>query len=616
MKHQWKLYITLAVGLISLVLQFIFHLPLAAQVLITVAGSIMAVSMIIEMVQTIRSGRYGVDALAIMAIVATMLVGQYWASWMILVMLTGGDSLEDYAASQAGKELKTLLENSPQIAHKVAANGTLVDVKVDDLVINDQVVVKPGGVVPVDGVILEGSSSFDESTLTGESVPVEKTVDDKLMSGSINGNASITMRVQKVAADSQYQAIVHLVQTSEAQPAKFVRMADRYAVPFTIISLIIAGTAWIISGDPVRFAEVLVVASPCPLILAAPVALVAGMSRMSKNNIVVKSGTALEKLALAKTFAFDKTGTLTRNQLQISTITPVEGVDKHELQILAASAEQESGHIIARSLVAGTEHSELIEMSDLREVTGEGIEAQVQGKLIKVGKLNFVDPSVPPFKLDKTGVFVSINGHYAGSITFEDTIREESAQTVTRLREQGINHIMMLTGDHEKVARAVADRVGVDDVKFDCLPEQKIQYIKGVAKDLHPVVMVGDGVNDAPSLSAADVGIAMGATGATAASESADAVILVDDLSRVNRAVDISKRTMKIARNDVLTGIVILVVLMLIAAFGFIPALFGAILQEVVDTTTILLALLAKIEPKKDRIIREQSEQLTKHALS
>ena len=601
MKHQWKLYISLAIGVVSLILQFGFHLNNWAQILITVAGSIMALSMTIEMIRTLKSGKYGVDALAIMAIVATMAVGEYWASWMILIMLTGGDTLEDYAAAQAGKELKALLENSPQVAHKVTENGTLIDVPVDDIQVNDQVVVKPGGVVPVDGVIVEGSSSFDESTLTGESVPVDKTVDDKLMSGSINGSSSITMKVLKIAADSQYQAIVHLVKSSETQPAKFVRMADQYAVPFTIIALIIAGVAWAVTGDPVRFAEVLVVASPCPLILAAPVALVAGMSRMSKNNIVVKSGTTIEKLAKVKTFAFDKTGTLTKNQLTINKIHPVAGFDEKTLQVLAASAEQESGHIIARSLVANTKHSDLLEMSDLNEVTGSGIQAQVDGKTIKVGKLAFVAPEQEKIQVDQTAIYVSIDGQFAGYIIFADQIRPESAGTIDELRNQGINHIMMLTGDHEAIARKVADQVGVDDVRFDCLPEQKIHYIKDVEKDLHPVAMVGDGVNDAPSLAVADVGIAMGATGATAASESADAVILVDDLSRVNTAVEISKRTMNIARNVVLTGIVILVILMLVAAFGFIPALLGAIFQEVVDTATILLALLAKTAPRKKK---------------
>ena len=453
MKHQWKLIITLAVGLIALILQFVFKQPFYAQVLITVAGSIMALSMVIEMIKTLRSGKYGIDLLAIMAIVATMVVGEYWASWMILVMLTGGDSLEDYAAAQAGKELKSLLENSPQTAHLVNDNGTLTDVSVDDLTINQRVVVKPGEVVPVDGIIVEGASSFDQSTLTGESVPVERTVHEEIMSGSVNGSNSVTMKVEKLAADSQYQAIVHLVKSAETRPAKFVRMADRYAVPFTIIALIIAGIAWAISGDPVRFAEVLVVASPCPLILAAPVALVAGMSRMSKNNIVVKSGNAIEKLAIAKTFTFDKTGTLTKNRLIIDEIIPENNFAKEELQNLAASAEQESGHIIARSLVASTAHENLQELDDLQEVTGQGISATVAGKKIMVGKLGFVAPDHAPLKFEKTAVYIAIDGTYAGAITFADEVRPESKETIAKLRAEGVEH----------VGELAAHRAGADD---------------------------------------------------------------------------------------------------------------------------------------------------------
>ncbi|MCI1466388.1 MAG: cadmium-translocating P-type ATPase [Lactobacillus sp.] len=598
MKHQWKFFSTIIIGIIAGVCELVFHQKLWAEVIIDIAGAIMALSMLWEMIQTLKQGKWGVDLLAIIAVVSTMLVRQYWAALMILFMLTGGDSLEDYAASQAGKELQSLLDHSPRIAHKLV-NGVVSDVKVEDLRVNDTIVIKPGNQVPVDGVISKGSSSFDQSSLTGESVPVDKTVGDELMSGSINGDVAVEMTVTKEAKDSEYQRIVELVKSSQAQPAKFVKMADRYAVPFTIISLVIGIAAWIISGDPVRFVEVMAVASPCPLLLAAPVAWVSGMSSMSRHNIIVKSGTTLEKLARVKTFAFDKTGTLTENQLVIDQIVTVDQTyGQDELKKLAASAEQQSSHIIASSLVKAVPKSDLLPANDVKETTGQGLTAIVDGKAIKVGKRSFVTDEDDAKKVNTTAIYVAIDGEYAGYITFKDQMRPETAETLATLRRQGVDHIMMLTGDHEDVAKKIGDAAGVDDIRHDLLPAQKIEAIKQVPKEQRPVVMVGDGVNDAPSLTAADVGIAMGAKGATAASESADAIIMVNDLSRVNNAVAISKHTQKVANIDVLTAITIVIIIELIAFTGVIPVLFGAILQEVVDVITILLALLAKTEPK------------------
>jgi len=354
MKHTLKFSLTLLIGFMALITAFLFKQPLWAQIIVTMAGSLVALSMMIEMVKTLKSGKYGIDLLAITAIIATLAVGEYWAALMVLVMLTGGDSLEDYAAHKAGRELKALLDNSPQTAHLIEAAG-LRDVSVDQLQIHDQVLIKPGELVPVDGHILDGQSLFDESSLTGESQPVEKAPQDELMSGSVNGDTSITMQVDQLAADSQYQAIVKLVEASANQPAKFVRMADRYAVPFTLVAYIIAGIAWWVSKDPVRFAEVLVVASPCPLILAAPIALISGMSRASRNGIIIKNGTTIEKLAGAKAIAFDKTGTITNGQLTLDQVVPQNGFTEASLLQLAASAEQESSHILARSLVAASD---------------------------------------------------------------------------------------------------------------------------------------------------------------------------------------------------------------------------------------------------------------------
>lgn len=615
MRHQWKFFTILGIGVIAAILDFLCGAPKIGTwpisgILIDIFGIFMAITMLREMIHTLESGRWGVDILAIIAVVSTMIVGDYWAAWMILIMLTGGDSLEDYATSQADKELRSLLQNSPRIADKLV-NGKIEEVKVDDLKIGDTVLIKPGSQVPVDGEIIKGNSSFDQSSLTGESVPVDKKVGDDLMSGSINGDAAVEMKVTKAAKDSEYQSIVALVKSSEAKPAKFVKMADRYAVPFTIISLIIGIAAMITSavtnpalgwqGHFLRFAQVMVVASPCPLLIAAPVAMVSGMSSMSRSHIIVKSGTTLEKLSRTLTFAFDKTGTLTENQLVIDQVVLAKdsSISKEELQGLAASVEQQSSHVIATSLVKSTDKNLIKPVTNLKEATAKGVSGEVDGKLVKVGKLSYVDPDQEKITVNSTAVFVSIDNKFAGYITFQDQIRKNTPETIARLRRQGIKQIMMLTGDRISVADKVATEAGIreSEVHADLLPAQKIQAIRDVKPNLRPVAMVGDGVNDAPSLMAADVGIAMGAKGATAASESADAVIMVNDISKVNDAVAISKHTMKVAHVDIITAICIVILIELIAFTGIIPAFWGAILQEVVDLITILLALLAKTKP-------------------
>ena len=608
-KRQWKFILVLAIGIVGLFCQFglktksLFQIgnlqfPIQA-VLIDIVGIMMAISLLAEIASDFKSGRYGVDILAVIAVVSTILIGDIWAEWMILVMMTGGQTLEDYATGQADKELRSLLSNSPTIANKIV-NNELVSVDVEQLKIGDHVLIKPGEQVPVDGKVVSGESSFDQSSLTGESVPVAKKTGDELMSGSINGSVAVEMAVTKKASDSEYQTIVSLVESSQAKPAKFVKMADRYAVPFTIISLVIGIAAWIHSGNPVNFAEVMVVASPCPLLIAAPVALVSGMSSMSKHHIIVKSGPTLEKLATAKTFAFDKTGTLTENQLVIDEIIPANNssYSPETLQSYATSVEQQSSHIIANSLVNVADKNLLKPATNIKESTGQGISGIVEGHLVKVGKLDYVNPHEKAETVNATAVYISIDDEYAGYITFKDQVRPESAETIARLKRQSNAHIMMLTGDHKDVADKIGQTVGVHDIRYSLLPAEKIAAIKNVPQDQRPVVMTGDGINDAPSLSAADVGIAMGAKGASAASESADAIIMVNDLSKINDAVAISKHTMKVANIDVLTAITIVVIIELIAFTGIIPAFWGAILQEVVDMISISLALLAKTTPK------------------
>ncbi|HAT54361.1 MAG TPA: cadmium-translocating P-type ATPase [Lactobacillus sp.] len=598
MNNRQKLSVIIGVAVIALGLQFVFHQAFVAQLLITVVGGIMALGMFIDMIKTLRTGKYGVDLLAITAIVATLAVGEYWAALVVLIMLTGGDALEDFASRRANSELQALLDKTPETAHRIT-DGAVTDIAVNDVQIGDRLLIKPGEIVGADGDVIEGVSTFDEASLTGEARPIEKQPGDTVMSGSVNGNQAVTIQVAKLPADSQYQKIIQLVREAEARPAHFVRMADRYAVPFTLVAYVIAGLAWFISKDPVRFAQVLVVASPCPLILAAPTALISGMSRASRNGIIVKTGTTLEKLANARSISFDKTGTITNGVLNVDQVLSTSEVTPTELLQLAASVEQGSSHILARSLVSHLDGQPLLPVTNVQEVTANGVSANIDGHLVKAGKLDFVTERSQVHKQNQTAVYVSRDDTYLGAITFVDTMRAEAPATMDCLRRLGVTHIMMLTGDQQAGANQIAKQAGIDDVHAQLLPADKIAALKQVPKHQRPVIMVGDGVNDAPSLATADVGIAMGAHGSTAASESADAVIVKDDLSRVVSARIIAADTMRIAKESVLIGIFVCVGLMLIAATGVVPALIGALLQEVVDTVSILSALRARRGKKR-----------------
>ncbi|MCL3859340.1 heavy metal translocating P-type ATPase [Pediococcus pentosaceus] len=600
LSHKQSLMVIIAIALLAVILQFVLGQAWLAQILVSLVGAVMAMTMFIEMIGTLRSGKYGVDLLAILAVVSSLLFSEYWAAMVILVMLTGGDALEDYASKKANTELKALLDNSPQVAHRLHGEK-LEDIAVNQVQVDDKLVIKPGELVPVDGFIVEGSSNFDESSLTGESQPVNKDFNDELMSGSVNGDAVVTMQASQVAANSKYQQLIKLVKKAEATPARFVRMADRYAVPFTIVAIAIAVVAAVISKSPSRIAQVLVVASPCPLILAAPVAMVSGMSRASRNGIVVKTGDVLEKLSTAKTVAFDKTGTLTNGHLMVAEILPHQEVSQTELLQIAASVETISSHVLARSLVtyAIDKGLEMLSVSDAQEITANGVQALIQGKLVKVGKRKFVtgDPLIP--SQTHTAIYVSRDDQYLGCITFTDYLRPEASQTMVQLHHLGVKKLMMLSGDQVKTAQKIGQEVGIDDVQAELLPEDKIAALKALTPEEKPVVMVGDGVNDAPSLVTADVGIAMGAHGSSAASESADLVILKDDLAKVAKAVVIAKDTIRVARQAVLIGIFICTALMVIAAFGIIPAFIGAMFQEVIDTVSILWALRARYSNEK-----------------
>ncbi|MBF0688670.1 MAG: cadmium-translocating P-type ATPase [Cellulomonas sp.] len=546
------------------------------------------------MVADLRAGNHGIDLLAVTAIASTVAVGEYWAALVVCLMLSGGEALEDYAAGRAKRELTGLLQNAPRTAHRLRPDGQPADVPVEDVVVGDRVLVRPFEVVPVDGVLESTGATLDESSLTGESLPVEHVRGDGLLSGAINGGDVIELRATAAAADSQYQRIIALVREAQDSKAPFVRLADRVAVPFTLFALALAVTAWLVSGDPVRLAEVLVVATPCPLIIAAPVAFMAGMSRSARAGIIIKDSGTLEQLARARTAAFDKTGTLTYGQPQVAHVE-AEGMAPEDLLLLAAAVEQYSSHPLAAAVVARARDTgrALPPAEDVVETPAHGVRGTVDGRVVVVGKAGYVaqETGATPASTGDTGIHVAVDGRFAGSLTLADELRAETSATMAALHRAGIRTTMMLTGDGEQVARRIATEAGIDDVRAELLPQDKVDAVRSAPQ--RPVMMVGDGVNDAPVLAVADVGIAMGARGASAASESADVVITVDDLSRAARAVQIGRRTVRVAWQSIGMGVGLSVALMLVAATGSLPALAGAWLQEAVDLTTILWALLA-----------------------
>ncbi|MFC5503079.1 heavy metal translocating P-type ATPase [Lysinimonas soli] len=550
-------------------------------------------------VKQLRRRQFGVDVLAVVAIVATVAVGEVIASMIIVLMVSGGKALEDYAQGRARRELSALLDREPQTAHRLVPGTTEIEeIAATAVRVGDSVLVRSGEIVPVDGTLASPNGSFDESSLTGESLPVARSHGETVLSGSLNGNLAVTITATALARDSQFQGIVALVKQAARNRAPVVRLADRFAIPFTAVSLAIAVVAWIVAGDPVRFAEVLVLATPCPLVLAAPVAFMGGMSRAARNGIIVKGGGVIEQLARIRTVVFDKTGTLTSGTPTIVRIDAIAPWSEAELLTYAASAERLSSHVLAASIVeaAADRGLVLLEASDAEEVAAQGVVATLGGHRVSVGTLRFAESQAPDAAVrdidgGELAIYVTIDGRFAGTIVAADPVRANAATTVRELAVRGVRDVVMLSGDAQATADHVASLVGITHVRANCLPADKVEALRGILD--RPVLMVGDGVNDAPVLASADVGIAMGARGATAASESASAVILVDDISRVLRGLDIGRDTVSIALQSIWLGMALSIGLMVVAAFGVIPATLGAAIQEVVDLATILNALRA-----------------------
>jgi heavy metal translocating P-type ATPase len=599
--REYKLFsLAIAAIIVGLALQFSGQAT-ASHWLLAAVSIIEVVPLGWQMWEDLRSGRYGIDILAATAIIASVILGQYWAAIVVVLMLTGGEALEDFAHHRAQTELDTLLEHAPQTARMIR-KGKTQEVRASELRIGDKIIIKAGELVPVDAMVLEGTANFDESSLTGESLPQTKEPQDQLLSGSINLDGAVTAKAIATAEDSQYQQIIKLVRNAAASQAPFVRLADRYSIPFTLAAYAIAVSVWVISGQAIRFLEVIVVATPCPLLLAAPIALISGMARASKYGIIVKTGSALERLAEARSIAFDKTGTLTRGKLTVDSVRSFSNFKNNEVIRLAAGLEQSSNHVVAQAIVAHARSKKikLQKAKRVQEISGRGLKASLKGQEILVGRLSFLKENgvaVPvSFKADNitsSSVYVAANGALVGLITFKDELRPETKDTLERLRALGLHETLMVTGDNQATAQTIAKQLGIMHVHAEALPADKLHILDEVKE--RPLAFVGDGVNDAPILTAADVGIALGARGSTAASESADMVIMLDDLSRVAAAVTIAKRTFQIAKQSILVGIGLSVLLMLVFATGRFSALTGAIVQETVDVVVIFNALRAHL---------------------
>ena len=544
----------------------------------------------------------GVDAIALVSMAGALVLGEYLAGAVVALMLAGGNALEARANGRARRELTSLVERAPRSA-LVRRGDALVEVPVDGVGPGDVVLVRGGEVVPVDGLVATEEAVVDESALTGEPLPVTIHRGGQVRSGAANAGDAFEVRTVRPAAESAYAALVRLVAQAEGEKAPFVRMADRYAAFFLPVTAVVAALAWAASGDPVRALAVFVVATPCPLILAAPIALMSGLSRASRAGIVVKGGGALERLGNARTVLLDKTGTITLGQPELDRVVPLNGHDADETLRLAASLDRLSAHPLAAALVAGAEARGLgLSLPEqVGEAFGRGIEGTVDGRRVLVGSARWlrehdVDAALPP-ALDggAAKVLVAVDGLAAGVVLLEDRMRDDAGELVPALRRVGVRHVALVSGDKTAVVERVGAALAVDRVYAEQTPEQKVDVVRAlrVRPELRNVVMVGDGINDAPALALADVGIAMGTIGATVSSDTADAVILVERVDRVADAVAIGRRAFGIARQSVLLGIGASLVAMGFAAFGYLTPVAGALLQEVIDVGVILNALRA-----------------------
>ena len=559
-------------------------------------------ALLIEIFASLRRGDVGLDIVAALSMTGALVFGEHLAAVVVALMYAGGQYLESFAERRANREMTALLARVPRTAvlHK---DGRLEEVTLDVIAPKDCLLVRQGDVVPVDGLVAEGVAVLDQSALTGESVPIRKRAGEPVMSGVTNVGDAFDLSATHRAAESTYAGIVRLIEVAQRSRAPMARLADRFAMAFLAFTIVLSGGAWLWSGDPIRALAVLVIATPCPLILAVPVAIVSGVSRAAKAGVLVKGGRALETLARVKTLVIDKTGTLTHGQARIVEICPMAGLQSDRLLQLAASLDQASKHVIARALVTEAQGRglDLLPPTEVEEIPGEGLEGCVDGRHVVVGGIRFVSQRVPRvaravaaghYPAGSVVVAAAVDGEPAGLLILADPLRTDAAQVIDSLRRLGIGRITLATGDRRDVAQAATVGLHLDAVHAELAPDGKIAVVQD-EKRHGPVMMIGDGVNDAPALAAADLGVAMGARGAAASAEAADVVLLVDQLDKIPSTIRMARRSKRIALQSVYAGIGLSAVGMIAASLGYLTPVQGALIQEAIDVAVILNALRA-----------------------
>lgn len=558
-------------------------------------------------------GHFASDLIAMLALIGAVILNQPFAGLLIVLMQTGGEALERYAEGRASNAVRELEAAAPRIAHRVT-NGAVEDIAAEAVRVGDVLLIRPGELVPNDAVVLEGSSAVDVSRITGEPMPLEATVGTKLASGCGNGDSPLTVRATALARESQYARIVELVRSAQASKAPLQRLADRYAIWFTPATLVVCAVAWIWSGDPQRALAVLVVATPCPLILATPIAIIGGINRAAKRQIIVRHGGALEQIGTTTVAIFDKTGTLTIGRPDVERVVALPPWTEGELLRIAGAVEHGSGHLLARTVVAAAQRSagddyELPLASGIIETPGSGVTGRVDGREVIVGARSFVLDRYPMAAgslaaldasfADAAGLraYVAVDGNAVGVVAYADRIRTDAADVVRELRDLGIRRVMLLSGDRPANAEAVANAVGLTEARGELLPHDKAAIVRELLATNERVLMVGDGTNDAPAMSTATVGISLAAHGGGITAEAADIVVLADELGRIPEMIRIGRRTMRIARQSLIVGLGLSGIAMLFALFGFIRPSAGALLQELIDVAAILNALRASRAP-------------------
>ncbi|MFZ2143336.1 MAG: heavy metal translocating P-type ATPase, partial [Xanthobacteraceae bacterium] len=562
------------------------------------------IGLLVSMVRDFLAGRLGVDAVAFVSMSGALALGQNLAGIVVALMYAGGNLLEDLAVARAERDLRSLIDRAPRRAHR-RSGSAIEDVPIEQVAVGDEILVRAGDVIPVDGIIVSPMAMLDEAAVTGEPIPVNRQKGELARSGSLNAGEVFELRASTTANESTYAGIVRMVSAAQTAKAPFVRMADRYALLLLPLTLITAGVAWYFSGDPIRALAVLVASTPCPLILAAPVAFIAGVAQAAKRGILVKGSGSLEALARIHTVIFDKTGTLTIGGARLVAVEVAPGESRDEVLRIAGSLEQASHHVLAATVVeaAVAKGLKLTIPSEVRETMGSGLEGIVDGRKVRVGSHQLVYGATKPEKWAvralrraswraALSVFVAVDGRTIGALLLADELRRDTPHAVQALRSAGVSRIVMVTGDRADAAETIGAALDLDAVLADREPADKVDAVASERRR-YPTAMVGDGINDAPALAAADVGVAMGARGASASSEAADVVILVDRLDRVSDAVIIAKRTHGIALQSITAGMGLSALAMGIAAIGFLPPIAGALTQEIIDVAVILNALRA-----------------------